>query len=102
MVWASIMWAGGKIMERKWFGPSLFGRGNNAEEMVWASVIWAITITTSTIITTTITFSINITRRVLAGGEEIVDGNGLGLHYLGGGENNGEKVVWASIIWAGK
>ena len=28
-------------MERKWFGPALFGRGNNAEEMVWASIIWA-------------------------------------------------------------
>ena len=42
MVWASIIWAGGKMMERKWFGPPLFGRGgNNGEEMVWASIIWA-------------------------------------------------------------
>ena len=41
MVWASIIWAGGKILERKWFGPPLFGRGgNNERKMVWASIIW--------------------------------------------------------------
>ena len=27
MVRASIIWAGRKIMETKWFGPPLFGRG---------------------------------------------------------------------------
>ena len=24
----------------------------------------------------------------------------MGLHYLGGRENNAEEMVWASIIWA--
>ena len=43
MVWESIVWAAGKIMERKWFGPPLFARGggNNGWKTVWASIIWA-------------------------------------------------------------
>ena len=39
MVRASMIWAGGKMMERQWFGPQLFGRGgNNGWKMVWVSI----------------------------------------------------------------
>ena len=90
-------------MERKWFGPPLFGRGNNAEEMVWASIIWAITTTTttSTIITTAIAISIEIARLVLAGRGEIMDGKWFGPPLFWAGWKNKWETVWVSVIYLG-
>ena len=60
-------------MGGNWFRPPLFEPGNNAEEMVWAS----------------------ITRAGWAG-------EGARLLTFQGVEDNGKEMVWASIIWAGR
>ena len=87
MVWVSIIWAGGKIIDGKWFGSPLFGRGGNNGEENGLGLYY------------------------LGGDGKIMDGKWFGsplFTWAGGGEaimiilgceNDGNEMVWASIAW---
>ena len=65
------------------------------------TITMTITITITNITTITSTGTTTITITTFGRGGKQWRENGLGLHYLGGGENDREEMVWASIIWAG-